>query len=150
MIIKQLRNKTEIPYDLLLSADPSIIHINKYLQNGSCYIMKLKTTIVGVLVLSESNSTSLEIKNIAIKDKYQGNGYGKQLLNYAIQIAQNSQYKKLIIGTGNTSTRQISIYQNAGFKISSIIKNFFIDKYDKPIFENNTQCKHMVILEMNV
>ena len=62
----------------------------------------------------------------------------------------DSNYKKLIIATGNSSTRQLAIYKNAGFERSEIIKNFFVEHYDEPIFENNIQCKHKLVLEMNL
>lgn len=30
--------------------------------------------------------------------------------------------------------------------MTEIKKNFFVDKYKEPIFENGIKCKHMVVL----
>ena len=137
----------QIPFDLLKLADPSPSQINDYLKSGTCYVAKLNSEIIGVMVLKELSPTSIEIKNIAIKKIAQGKGFGKLLLRYADKISRQSKYEKLIIGTGNSSVGQLAVYQKEGFEIERIKKNFFVKKYNKPIFENGIQCKHMIVLE---
>ncbi|NMM47679.1 GNAT family N-acetyltransferase [Flammeovirgaceae bacterium KN852] len=133
--------------ELLLTADPSIELINSYLKPGSCHIAQLNSEIVGVLVLNTINPETLEIKNIAVHESQQGKGIGNALLAYSEKISRESGYKKLVIGTGNSSFRQLNIYQKAGFEIDRIKKNYFTDNYEEPIFENGIQCKHLIILE---
>jgi aminoglycoside 6'-N-acetyltransferase I len=84
---------------------------------------------------------------MAISELFQGNGFGKQLLQFAEEISQQSGYKKLIIGTGNSSIAQLALYQKAGFEIVRIEKDFFVKNYKQPIMENGIPCKHMIILE---
>lgn len=148
--IKQIYENKDIPFDLLELADPSRKQINKYLKLGPCYIAKVDSKMVGVLVLNQIDSTSIEIKNIAIHKSEQGKGFGKALLKYSEKVSQEQGCKKLIIGTGNSSIYQLALYQKVGFEISRIEKDFFINNYNEPIFENGIQCKHMIILEKNL
>jgi aminoglycoside 6'-N-acetyltransferase I len=145
--IKPLIEGQAIPFELLQLADPSKVQIESYLKRGTCHIAQLATELVGVVVLTEVDSTTTEIKNIAVKETQQGKGFGKMLLNYSEKISRAAGYEKLIIGTGNSSIGQLALYQKAGFEMESIKKNFFIENYQEAIFENGIQCKHMVVLE---
>jgi ribosomal protein S18 acetylase RimI-like enzyme len=145
--IEKVMGKQSIPYALLLLADPSIHQINDYLQSGICYVARLENEVIGVFVLNQITPSSIEIKNIAISELFQGNGFGKQLLQFAEEVSQQSGYKKLIIGTGNSSIAQLALYQKAGFEIVRIEKDFFVKNYNEPIMENGIPCKHMIILE---
>jgi ribosomal protein S18 acetylase RimI-like enzyme len=100
-----------------------------------------------VLVLDTLSPTTLEIKNIAIAEPYQGKGYGKQLLKFAANIAREFRCQQLVIGTGNSSIGQLALYQKVGFDLIRIERNFFTNHYAEPIFENGIQCKHLLVLE---
>lgn len=145
--IEKLQDKEEPPMYLLELADPSINNINAYLKSGTCFVAKQKSEIIGIIVLDEINHSIFEIKNIAVKESYQGKGFGKLLLKFAEEVSNKLGYKKLRIGTGNSSIGQLALYQKLGFEISRINKDFFIKNYKKPIFENGIQCKHMILLE---
>jgi len=146
VLISQLGKSDEIPYSLLLDADPSIELVDKYLKVSEIYIAKLKNQIVGVYVLCPVNSELVEIKNIAVEEKFQGNGIGKLLLDDAFKLAKRKGYKELIIGTANSSVGQLYLYQKSGFEISNIKMNFFIDNYPTPFYENGIPVKHMIVL----
>lgn len=145
--IAPLTTNQQIPFDLLALADPSKTQVDAYLQSGSCFIAKLESEIVGVIVLDELDSTTTEIKNVAVKESEQGKGYGKILLQYAQKASREKGCKNLIIGTGNSSMGQLALYQKEGFEITRIVKDFFLKNYKEPIFENGIQCKHRIILE---
>ncbi len=145
--IDKIDNRHEIPWDLLMLADSSRCQINKYLNSGTCYIAKLNSEIIGVIILNETNSNTIEIKNIAIKKSFQGKGIGKKLLRFTANTCRQMNFHKMIIGTGNSSIGQLTLYQKEGFEISHIDKHFFTRNYSKSIFENDIQCKHMIMLE---
>lgn len=150
LLIELAHSDADIPYELLLMADPSRELIEKYIATGKCYLAYLRSEIVGVLVLNEVSSDCIEIKNIAISLLHQGLGFGKQLLRFAEENCHHLGYSKLIIGTGNSSIGQLGLYQKEGFEIERVVKNFFVDNYDEPIFENGIQCKHLIFLEKNL
>ena len=147
MRITRLLNNKSVLFDLLQLADPSKTHIEAYLTNGTCYLAKIGDETIGAMVLQELDGTTMELKNIAVSPSQQGRGYGKVLLEYAIKTCRDSGYNKLIVGTGNSSIGQLAFYQKSGFEIQHIIKNYFVDHYPEPIFEDGIQCKHMVVLE---
>jgi aminoglycoside 6'-N-acetyltransferase I len=136
-----------IPFALLELADPSRSQIDSYLKTGTCHIATLGTQIVGVVVLDKVDASTAEIKNIAVQRSEQGKGFGKRLLGYAGQLSRKEGYKRLIIGTGNSSIRQLALYQKEGFEMRCIERDYFLKNYDQPIVENGIQCKHRVVLE---
>jgi aminoglycoside 6'-N-acetyltransferase I len=148
--IKQVEGHENIPYDLLLLADPSKESIDSYLDHSKVFVALLNREVIGTIVLSDLPANSCEIKNIAVKNEFQGRGVGTVLLNYAIEAAKNENYQSICIGTANSSTRQLQLYQKKGFEIKEIIKDFFTEKYPIAIYENGIQAKHMILLEMNL
>lgn len=145
--IVPLTDKYKIPYDLLLLADPSKARVQTYLKTGFCFLGILESEVVGVLLLDEVNPKIAEIKNIAVRESEQGKGFGKQLLRFAEKESQVRGYEKLMVGTGNSSVDQLAFYQKEGFELDRIEKNFFLENYTEPIFENGIPCKHLLILE---
>jgi ribosomal protein S18 acetylase RimI-like enzyme len=146
IIIRRLEESEEIPYHLLLLADPSKRVIDGYLGKSEIYVGISDYGIVGIYVLQKLEQEAVEIKNIAVAVQYQGKGVGKLLLKNAADRAKMLGFKTLYIGTANSSIGQLYLYQKLGFEISGIKKDFFINHYDEPIFENGIQCKHMVVL----
>ncbi|GCC51728.1 N-acetyltransferase [Chryseotalea sanaruensis] len=148
--IKRVEKQDEIPFNLLLLADPSKENINKYIFSADIYTVKKEGLIIGCYVLQSVNRESIEIKNIAIEPAYQGKGVGTHLLNHAFEIAKTKGFEKILIGTGNSSVAQLCLYQKVGFRINKIIKDFFTDNYDEPIIENGIECRDMIILSKDL
>lgn len=144
--IKKIDYK-KIPMELLLLADPSKIAINKYLKKGKCLAAYDDGDLVGVCVVVSKSKNIFEIMNIAVAEGKQNKGIGKLLVLDAIKITKKEGAKKLLVGTGNSSTSQLAFYQKCGFKIAGIKKDYFIKNYKEPIYENGTQCKDMIMLE---
>ena len=148
--IRKLQKEENIPYDLLLLADETIEAIDKYIYNSDIYVLKLNEKISALYVLQSLNNCTVEIKNIAVHENLQGQGIGMFLLQDAIHKAKNKEFKWLIIGTGDASLKQISLYQKAGFEIFDRKENFFIKNYPTPIYENGKQLKDMIMLKQKL
>ena len=148
--IKKLEENEQIPYELLFDADPSMELIERYIKTSDVFIARVQNKIIGVYVLCPVNLDQVEIKNIAVRDTYQGKGVGKLLLADASAQSSAKGYKELIIGTGNSSVGQLYLYQKSGFEIFEIKWNFFIDNYSQPLFENGIQVKHMIMLSKKI
>jgi ribosomal protein S18 acetylase RimI-like enzyme len=67
-----------------------------------------------------------------------------------IQTAREMNYKIIQIGTGNSSVKQVGLYQRCGFRITGIDKDFFIKHYSEPIFEDGIQCRDMIRMEQEL
>ena len=146
LIIRPIREDEHIPYDLLFSADPSVEVINAYLPYSTIYLACIHDELIAQYVLYPLDTDEIEIKNISVHETYQGRGIGKLLLEDATQRATEHGYKRLSIGTSNASIGQLYLYQQQGFELSGIKMNFFIENYTEPIYENEIQCKHMIML----
>jgi len=142
-------SEKEIPYDLLLLADPSRERIDAYLPHAELYAAHARSQLVGCYVLYRLGDGCMEIKNIAVDEGFQGQGIGTQLLADAIRRAAHSGAKQLVIGTGNSSLGQLYLYQKMGFRITGIKPNFFVDLYPEPIVENGLPCIDMLVLTKN-
>ncbi len=71
---------------LLLLADPDKNAIMKYLPNSLCFEAIKNNVLAGILVLQPLDENTIEIKNIAVKEQFQGQGIGRLLLKHAESI----------------------------------------------------------------
>ena len=144
MRIEKITNNKKQYLDLLLLADEQEDMIDRYLESGDMFALyddDLKTVCVVVAIDKET----CELKNIATYKKYQGKGYAKALINFISDYYKNK-FKTMLVGTGETPTI-LSFYESCGFEKSHFNKNFFIDNYDHPMFEDGIQLIDMVYLK---
>ncbi len=93
--------------DLLLLADPSVELVQQYLAEGHLFVLYEKGEACGVVHLLPQTATIMEVKNIAVKEEAQGCGYGKRLLQYALDFCHRQGYEKVRVGTGNSSINNL-------------------------------------------
>ncbi|PRB02371.1 GNAT family N-acetyltransferase [Chryseobacterium sp. MYb7] len=141
-----LHSDSEIPYHLLLLADETKEAINQYIFNSDIYLLHNSTENIAVMALYKKSTTELEIKNIAVIESYRNKGIGSILMNKAKEIAKENHYKTLTVGTSDTGFQQIRFYEKNDFIKSGILKDFFIENYPDPIYENGLQMRDMVLL----
>jgi len=145
LVFRALFDNEEIPIDLLKLADPEEQMIRKYIDHSRIFLAELEGFVVGSIVLVDHSSDLIEIKNLAVDIEFQKQKIGTFLLENAINFAKDSGYHEIQIGTGNSSIQQFYLYQKKGFEFSHIKKDWFTNNYQKPIFENGIQCKHLVV-----
>ncbi|HIY07677.1 MAG TPA: GNAT family N-acetyltransferase [Candidatus Evtepia faecigallinarum] len=129
---------------LLLLADEQEDMIDRYIDRGTMYVLDDHGVKCACIVTDEGNGI-LEIKNIATEPEYQGKGYGKALIVF-VAAKYKGKYSILQVGTGD-SPLTIPFYEKCGFVRSHSIKNFFVDHYDHPIFEDGVQLVDMIYLQ---
>lgn len=129
---------------LLLLADEQENMIDRYIDRGTMYVLDDHGVRCACIVTDEGNGI-LEIKNIATEPEYQGKGYGKALIDF-VAAKYKGKYSILQVGTGD-SPLTIPFYEKCGFLRSHSIKNFFVDHYDHPIFEDGVQLVDMIYLQ---
>lgn len=145
-ILEITENKKQF-IELLFLADEQEDMIDKYLDKGIMYVLDDNGVKAECIVTDEKNGI-LEIKNIATYPEFQGMGYGRTLINF-IATKYNNQFSILQVGTGD-SPSTIGFYERCGFTRSHIIKNFFTNNYDHPIYENGIQLIDMIYLRMDI
>lgn len=133
---------------LLLLADESRDMIDRYLDRGEMYILEDEGIVKGECVITDEGGGILEIKNIAVLPRYSRKGYGRAMIDY-LSSAYRGSFSILQAGTGD-SPLTIPFYEKCGFKRSHVIKNFFVENYDHPIFECGMQLVDMIIMRKNI
>lgn len=146
-IIRKLGKDEKIPYDLLLLADESREAIDKYILGSDLFVLEQENRIIAAYVLKALNKNEIEIKNVAVATDCQGQGLGKLLLRDAASRAKRQGFKTIVIGTGDAASKQLRLYQIEGFEVFDVKKNFFIDNYPEPLYENGIRLKHMIMLK---
>lgn len=145
--IREITENKKQYLSLLLLADEQEDMIDRYIADDTMYILD-DNGVKGECVVLPIGSNTLEIKNIAIHPDYHRKGYGKALIDFIIE-KYKGKYSVLQVGTGE-SQATIPFYEKCGFIRSHIIKNFFIDNYDHPIYEEGILLVDMVYLKMDL
>ena len=143
----KIENNKKRYIDLLLLGDEDEKMIDKYLERGEMYILD-DNGIKAECVVTDEGNKILEIKNIAVSPKFQKQGYGKKLIEF-ITEKYSENFSVIQAGTGD-SPLTISFYEKCGFKKSHIVKNFFIDNYKNPIYEEGVLLIDMIYLQKNL
>lgn len=143
MEVKIIENNKKDFLDLLLLADEQENMIDKYLYKGELFAL-YDGDLKSICVVTKENGGEYELKNLATYEKFQGRGYGSNLVKYIFEYYKGK-CKTMIVGTGDNPLT-IHFYEHCKFKVSHKVKNFFIDNYDKPIFENGVQLVDMIYL----
>lgn len=129
--------------DLLLLGDEQEDMIDKYLERGEMFVLD-DSGIKAECVITQEGDGVYEIKNIAVLPNYQRKGYGRSLIEFLFSYYIDC--NTMLVGTGDVPST-VTFYKRCGFTESHRIKNFFIDNYDHPIFEDGKQLVDMVYLK---
>ena len=132
--------------DLLLIADESVSMIEKYLYRGDMFAL-YDDDIKAICIVTQEQLGVYEIKNLVTVPQYQRNGYGQKLISVVADYCRKLN-GELYVGTGNCPTI-LRFYERCGFKKSHIVKNFFIDNYDHPIYEGGQPLIDMIYLKLH-
>jgi len=139
---------TEAPMELLLEADPSVEKIEAYLPNSRCFVAILQGEPVGAYVVQRIAPDVYELMSIAVSPEHQRKGIGLELLKHVVATVKDMDACRLEVGTG-TFGYQLAWYQRQGFRVFAIERDFFLDNYEEPIYENGIQLKDMLRLAVD-
>lgn len=138
---------SQAPMELLL-ADPSPEKVQGYLGLSRCFVASHAGTAVGAYVVQEHARGTHELMSIAVAPSHQHQGIGTLLLKHAVDWVRQSGARRLEVGTG-TFGYQLSFYQRLGFRVVAIDRDFFLDHYPEPLFEDGIQHKDMLRLALD-
>jgi len=140
----------EMPWELLLDADPSRARVESYLSDDYTRIAKYADRVIGVYALARHEPTVFELMNIAVAEDYQRIGLGRWLLGHAIGLAESKGARTVEVGTGNSSFDALRFYQRAGFRIVGVWPEYFVRNYPDPIVEDGLPCLDMIRLRLEL
>ena len=145
--IKRIDENKKKYMELLLMADEQEDMIDRYLERGTMFVLD-DDGVKAVCVVTDEGGGILEIRNIAVCHESQRKGYGGRLIRF-IKERYKGDFDILQVGTGD-SPLTIPFYEACGFKRSHIVKDFFTDNYDHPIYECGVRLVYMIYLQMRL
>lgn len=131
---------------LLLIGDESETMIDRYIGQGNLYAGFLDVVPIAVVMTVSIDSTTVEVKNLAVADRFRRQGYGRRMLRH---IENRHPGKNILIGTGETPST-LRFYKSCGFTYSHRIPDFFTDNYPDPIIEEGVRLRDMIYLKKSV
>lgn len=147
MEIKIIESNKKDFLDLLLLADEEESMIDQYLDRGELFAL-YDDGLKSICVVTDEGNGSYELQNLATYERFQGKGYGKKLINH-ISGYYKDKGATMLVGTGDVPWI-VSFYERCGFVLSHHLENYFIEHYEKPMFEEGIQLKDKVYLKMDL
>jgi ribosomal protein S18 acetylase RimI-like enzyme len=146
-MLHAIQKRRDAYMPLLLLADPSEEIVRGYLEQGELYAwLTEEEDTVGVIHLQEQGEQVVELKNISVRDRYQGQGHGKQMLESVLKLLKERGCRHVTVSTGNSSIGNLAFYQKLGFRMSAIDPDYFTEHYPDPIVENGIRCRDRIHL----
>ena len=121
MTISEMKSNKKQYLPLLLLADEQEDMVDRYLKQGTMYILD-DGGVKAECVVTDEGHGILEIKNIAVEPAYQHKGYGKALIDF-IAKTYSEKYSVLQVGTGD-SPLTIPFYEKFGMRKSDDVMQF--------------------------
>ena len=143
-----------IPMALLLEADPCEAMIDRYLSTAQCFVANVDNddednAIVAVCIVQLLEQRSAEIVNMAVTPSEQGKGIGSRLLRFMLNQMKEAGISRIELGTGSFGPA-LAFYQRAGFRVESVVRDYFLTHYNEPIFEDGIQHKDQLRLTIDL
>lgn len=144
MKIREVTEEKKQYLDLLLLADEQESMLDRYLADGTMYVLE-ENGVQAECVVLEVETGVLEIKNLAVSPSAQRKGFGKAMLAF-LEERYRGVYRVLQVGTGE-SPATLPFYEKCGFVPTHRIPDFFRIHYDHPIFDGGVLLQDMVYLQ---
>ena len=148
MEIRQITEDKDNYLEMLLIADPQENMIRRYLDKSDMFVLEDAGEVLTIGVVEHMKNKRCELKNLVTAQEYRRQGYGTYMVNYLSEYYSVT-CDVMYVGTGNNSNT-LDFYKQCGFVNSHIVANFFVDHYEKPIYENGIQLTDMIYLKKNL
>ncbi len=95
-------------------------------SRGRIFVLRSANKMIGMINLLITISTAeggfvLILEDLIIHHDHRGQGYGTQLLNYAIEFARQKQFLRITLLTDKPNTPQKNFYRKNGFVESGMV-----------------------------
>lgn len=107
-------------------AEDSAAELESYLHAGRVLVARLGSQIVGHLQLVDTGQPGqAEVKNMAVRDDWQGKGLGQQLMQAALTLLAAEGTTTVLVATAAADTGNLRFYQRQGFRMRSVERDVF-------------------------
>ncbi len=89
-----------------------------YMKNGCFWCLVDKGKVIGSVAIRvlDSDKQIVELKRMFVLPEYQGNGYGRLLLEHALENAREQKYNKICLDTRKQFSVAQHLYRSIGFQ----------------------------------
>lgn len=144
MDIRQIMSDKGKYFPLLLIGDEQKSLIRGYLGRGELFAAEEEGEALGVCVVTREGAGVYEVQNIAVDPKHQRKGIGRALVEFVWEHYPD--LKALRLGTGD-SPSTVGFYRAMGFQERGREKDYFLQHYDHPIYEDGRRLKDRVLFQ---
>ena len=102
----------------MCSTDSDLIDIEKnYIKNDGIFkVLREDKKIIGSYGLYKLSGKSCELRKMYIYSKYRGKGFGKLMLDDALETTKNMGFTSMILETNRVLVEAKGLYQKYGFR----------------------------------
>ena len=89
-----------------------------YMNNGCFWCLIDDNKVIGTIAIRKIDDTNriAELKRMFVLPEFQGNGYGRLLLEHAVKCAQEQEYQKICLDTRKQFLVAQHLYRSVGFR----------------------------------
>jgi GNAT superfamily N-acetyltransferase len=107
-------------------AEDSPVQLESYLGAGRVLVARSGDEVIGHLQLVDGDRRgAVEIKNMAVRESWQGRGVGSRLVRAAIELAASEAACAVLVATASADIGNLRFYQRQGFRMRSIERDAF-------------------------
>ena len=107
-------------------AEDSAAELNSYIDAGRVLVAMSGTEVIGHLQLTDTDDPwQTEIKNMAVRETFQGRGVGRRLVQAAVGLVAAEGVTTLLVATAAADIGNLRFYQRQGFRMRSIERDAF-------------------------
>jgi ribosomal-protein-alanine N-acetyltransferase len=89
-----------------------------------CELMEVEHEIIGYGVMSVV-ADEAHLFNVCVDNNYQGQGFGRQLLNYFVDLARQRMAKSIFLEVRPSNSAAVNLYESAGFNEVGRRKDYY-------------------------
>lgn len=107
-------------------AEDSAAELDSYLHAGRVLTATVGLDVVGHLQLVETDRRGqTEIKNMAVREDWQGGGIGARLVRAAVDLLAAEGGTAMLVATASADVGNLRFYQRQGFRMRSVERDAF-------------------------
>ena len=100
-------------------------HFADSMESGyQCLVAELNGEVIGHAVIMIAVDQA-DLLIITIDQSHQGKGYGQQLLNHVMEVADNQRCHTLLLEVRRSNNKAFNLYLNMGFSEIGIRRNYY-------------------------
>ena len=144
MIIREfkrpdIKRVLEIETEAFNDPYPPTILIDIYNLGAGFLVAQYDNIVVGYIIFWIRYEDEGHIISLAVDEKYRKKGFGKELVNYAVNIFENCNVReiKLEVRISNKGARKF--YIKMGFEEKKVLENYYEDGEDAVIMKKEVK-----------